>query len=133
MSAGAGPQQAEEPRHNTRHLGGDVDGINSNGRTCPPLAGAFAEDRLRSREDRGATQMIRADVPLAQLFGYASALRLPTRGRATFVMQFERYQPVRPGEDDAAEASFVRAPLHPGPAPRVAGATLPEPGDGTAD
>ncbi|MGC9359853.1 MAG: elongation factor G [Anaerolineae bacterium] len=39
-------------------------------------------------------QTIRADVPLARMFGYATTLRSLTQGRGTFTMQFERYQQV---------------------------------------
>jgi elongation factor G len=45
-------------------------------------------------EPRGNAQVIRARVPLATMFGYATALRSTTQGRATFTMQFDRYQQV---------------------------------------
>ena len=37
---------------------------------------------------------IRASVPLAEMFGYATDLRSMTQGRATFTMQFDRYEEV---------------------------------------
>lgn len=43
-------------------------------------------------EARGNSQVIRGLAPLAQLFGYATALRSLTQGRATYTMQFERYE-----------------------------------------
>src|SRR5204863_4089348 len=45
-------------------------------------------------EPRGNAQAIRARVPLATMFGYATDLRSTTQGRATFTMQFERYEEV---------------------------------------
>ncbi|MGD9200493.1 MAG: elongation factor G [Chitinispirillia bacterium] len=38
-------------------------------------------------------QIINADVPLAEVFGYATALRSVTQGRAVYTMQFSRYEP----------------------------------------
>jgi len=45
-------------------------------------------------EPRGNAQVIRARVPLATMFGYATDLRSTTQGRATFTMQFDRYEAV---------------------------------------
>ena len=39
-------------------------------------------------------QVVKADVPLARMFGYATALRSATQGRGTFTMQFSHYQQV---------------------------------------
>jgi elongation factor G len=47
-------------------------------------------------EPRGNAQAIRARVPLAAMFGYATDLRSTTQGRATFTMQFDRYEDVPP-------------------------------------
>jgi elongation factor G len=47
-------------------------------------------------EQRGNAQVITAYVPLAQMFGYATDLRSTTQGRATYTMQFERYEEVPP-------------------------------------
>jgi elongation factor G len=44
----------------------------------------------------GSGQSIQADVPLAVMFGYATALRSRTQGRGTFVMEFDRYAPISP-------------------------------------
>jgi elongation factor G len=41
-----------------------------------------------------SSQSIRASVPLAEMFGYATDLRSMTQGRATFSMQFDRYEAV---------------------------------------
>jgi elongation factor G len=45
-------------------------------------------------EPRGNAQAIKARVPLAAMFGYATDLRSTTQGRATFTMQFDRYEEV---------------------------------------
>jgi elongation factor G len=50
--------------------------------------------RIGSMEARGSSQVIRASVPLAQMFGYATDLRSMTQGRATYTMQFARYEEV---------------------------------------
>ncbi|QWB96346.1 elongation factor G [Mycoplasmatota bacterium] len=47
--------------------------------------------RLESQEGRGNAVAIRAFVPLAEMFGYATSLRSNTQGRANFVMQFDHY------------------------------------------
>jgi elongation factor G len=44
-------------------------------------------------------QSIKAKVPLAEMFGYATRLRSMTQGRGTFTMEFEHYAPV--GEEIA--------------------------------
>jgi elongation factor G len=41
-----------------------------------------------------STQVIKAEVPLATMFGYATDLRSKTQGRATYTMQFSHYEPV---------------------------------------
>jgi len=50
--------------------------------------------RIVSMEARGSSQVIRANVPLAQMFGYATEMRSMTQGRATYTMQFARYEEV---------------------------------------
>ena len=47
-----------------------------------------------SMEARGTAQVIRANVPLGQMFGYATDMRSMSQGRATYTMQFARYQEV---------------------------------------
>ena len=48
--------------------------------------------RLESQEGRDNAVAIRAFVPLAEMFGYATALRSNTQGRAVFIMQFAHYE-----------------------------------------
>jgi len=50
--------------------------------------------RILSMEARGTSQVIRANVPLGQMFGYATEMRSMTQGRATYTMQFARYEEV---------------------------------------
>ncbi|MFN2467867.1 MAG: elongation factor G [Gaiellaceae bacterium] len=50
--------------------------------------------RVEGLEPRGNAQVIKARVPLAAMFGYATDLRSTTQGRATFTMQFDRYEEV---------------------------------------
>jgi len=45
-------------------------------------------------EPRGSSQVITANVPLAEMFGYATTLRSLTQGRATYSMHFDRYEQV---------------------------------------
>ena len=52
--------------------------------------------RVGQMESRGAAQVIDAQVPLSEMFGYANDLRSRTQGRATYSMQFENYQKVPP-------------------------------------
>ncbi len=50
--------------------------------------------KIQSMEKRGKTQVIKATVPLAEMFGYATDLRSKTQGRATYTMQFSHYEEV---------------------------------------
>jgi len=49
--------------------------------------------QIEGMEKRGSTQIIRATVPLAEMFGYATDLRSCTQGRASYTMHFLRYDP----------------------------------------
>jgi elongation factor G len=49
---------------------------------------------VHGMEQRGNAQVISADVPLAEMFGYATDVRSNTQGRATYTMQFDRYEEV---------------------------------------
>ncbi|MFO1519778.1 MAG: elongation factor G [bacterium] len=50
--------------------------------------------KIMKTEIRAGSQVIDAQVPLANMFGYATDLRSQTQGRATFTMQFSHYEPV---------------------------------------
>jgi elongation factor G len=50
--------------------------------------------RVEHLEPLGNSQTIKASVPLSEMFGYATDLRSMTQGRATFTMQFDRYEDV---------------------------------------
>jgi elongation factor G len=57
-------------------------------------------------DDNPAGKLIRADVPLAQMFGYSTDLRSATQGRATYTMEFSKYQQV---PDNIAEGIIKKA------------------------
>jgi len=50
--------------------------------------------KVEETEDRGEMKIIRAKVPLVEMFGYATTLRSLTQGRGTFTMEFDRYTEV---------------------------------------
>ncbi len=50
--------------------------------------------KVEGMDQRGASQVVRALVPLADMFGYATDLRSRTQGRATYTMQFSAYHEV---------------------------------------
>ena len=50
--------------------------------------------KIQSMEKRGSSQVIKAMVPLAEMFGYSTDLRSKTQGRATYTMQFSNYEEV---------------------------------------
>ena len=50
--------------------------------------------QLEGTEIRGTTQIIKASVPLSEMFGYATELRSRTQGRGSFTMHFARYEEV---------------------------------------
>jgi elongation factor G len=53
--------------------------------------------KIQNIERRGNVQLIKAMTPLAEMFGYATGLRSKTQGRATYTMQFSRYEEVPKG------------------------------------
>jgi len=50
--------------------------------------------QIQGMDSRGGGQVIRAMVPLSEMFGYATTVRSKTQGRATFTMQFDHYEEV---------------------------------------
>jgi elongation factor G len=61
---------------------------------------------VQGMEDMPAGKVIRAEVPLAQMFGYATDLRSATQGRATYSMEFQKYAEA---PNNVAEAVIKRA------------------------
>jgi len=68
--------------------------------------------KIVAMEARAGAQVIRANVPLGQMFGYATDVRSMTQGRATYTMQFARYEEVpRPiAEEIIAKVAGKGAP-----------------------
>ena len=68
--------------------------------TSPDFYGDVLGDLNRRRgqvmgmEERGTSQVIRAHVPLAEMFGYVNDLRSMTSGRASYSMEFSHYEQV---------------------------------------
>jgi elongation factor G len=62
--------------------------------------------KVEGMDQRGSSQVIRAQVPLADMFGYATDLRSRTQGRATYSMQFHAYNEV---PDSIAKEIIARA------------------------
>ena len=62
--------------------------------------------QVQGMEMRAGAQVIRAHVPLASMFGYATDLRSATQGRAVYSMEFDHYAPV-PG--NIAEEMIAKA------------------------
>ncbi|KAF0190518.1 MAG: translation elongation factor EF-G [Gammaproteobacteria bacterium] len=61
---------------------------------------------VQGMDDAPAGKIIRAEVPLAEMFGYATSLRSATQGRATYSMEFHRYTEAPSG---VAEAVMKKA------------------------
>jgi len=53
--------------------------------------------KISSMNLRNKKRIIKSEVPLSEMFGYSTDLRSRTQGRATFSMQFTRYEPI-PGK-----------------------------------
>jgi len=66
--------------------------------------------RIQAMDTRAGSQVIRATVPLAEMFGYATDLRSMTQGRATYTMQFARYEEVPPALADEIIAKVAGRP-----------------------
>ena len=60
---------------------------------------------LQGLEDAPAGKIVRAEVPLAEMFGYATTLRSMSQGRATYTMEFSRYAEV----PSTVAAGIIRA------------------------
>ncbi|MFB5743673.1 elongation factor G [Cedecea sp. S5-13] len=64
---------------------------------------------LQGMEERFGSQIIRADVPLAEMFGYSTTLRSMSQGRATYSMEFHHYAEAPRNVADDIIASRVKA------------------------
>jgi elongation factor G len=62
--------------------------------------------KITAMEQRGNLRIVGAEVPLAEMFGYATAVRSNTQGRATYTMEFSHYEEV---PKNIAEALMTRA------------------------
>ncbi len=65
--------------------------------------------KIQGMEPRGGAQVINAEVPLKEMFGYATELRSMTQGRATYTMQFAHYEPVPAAISEEITAKAVGA------------------------
>jgi elongation factor G len=50
--------------------------------------------KIMQMDPRQGIQVIQAQVPLAEMFGYATQVRSLSQGRATYTMEFSHYEPV---------------------------------------
>jgi elongation factor G len=76
------PIMAVEVSAPAEYLGGVISQLNAK------------RGRIHGTEPRGEAQVVRAEVPLVEMFGYASDLRSATQGRGGYTMQFARYERV---------------------------------------
>ncbi|MFN2490650.1 MAG: elongation factor G [Actinomycetota bacterium] len=67
--------------------------------------------RVESMDQRGSDRIITAQVPLAEMFGYATELRSRTQGRATYTMQFNSYKAVPQSIQEEVVASVRGEPV----------------------
>jgi elongation factor G len=67
--------------------------------------------RIESMDQRGSDHIVKAKVPLAEMFGYATELRSRTQGRATYTMQFDSYQEVPKSIADEVVATVRGEPV----------------------
>ena len=65
--------------------------------------------KIEGMEDRKNAKVIRAKVPLGEMFGYATDLRSATQGRATYTMQFSAYEPVPKNIADEVSSKNAKA------------------------
>ena len=63
--------------------------------------------QIEGMEPRSNTQVIRAQVPLATMFGYVNTLRSLSQGRAQFTMEFDHYQQVPTAVSEEVRAKFA--------------------------
>ena len=54
----------------------------------------YCQGKIEETSERVGMKVIDASVPLSETFGYATSIRSLTEGRASFTMEFDRYEPV---------------------------------------
>ena len=64
--------------------------------------------RVEGMEDRAGVKLIKATVPLGEMFGYSNAIRTVTQGRGTFTMIFKQYEPVPRAIADEVVAKRIK-------------------------
>jgi elongation factor G len=57
--------------------------------------------QIKEMRDRGNAKVVDAEVPLAEMFGYATQLRSNTQGRGSYTMEFKAYEPVPKNVEEA--------------------------------
>jgi elongation factor G len=67
--------------------------------------------RVESMDQRGSDRIVKSQVPLAEMFGYATELRSRTQGRATYTMQFNSYREVPQSIADDVVATVRGEPV----------------------
>ena len=71
--------------------------------------------KILNMSTRHGLQVIKAEVPLSTMFGYSTALRSSSQGRATYTMEFARYEPVPPqvAEEIKIKSGIITRPPSP--------------------
>ena len=67
--------------------------------------------RVEGMEPRGNAQVVSGYAPLSEMFGYATDLRSATQGRATYTMQFEKYDEVPPNIAEKIDEHRTGSPV----------------------
>jgi elongation factor G len=67
--------------------------------------------RVEGMEQRGNARVVTALVPLSEMFGYATDVRSMTQGRATYTMQFDKYEEVPPNIAEKVVESRTGEPV----------------------
>ena len=79
------PVMAVEVRTPDEYMGDVIGDLNSR------------RGQIQAMEERSGVRVVKANVPLSEMFGYVGDLRSRTQGRADYTMQFDSYAEVPPG------------------------------------
>ena len=63
--------------------------------------------QIQAMEERSGARVVRAQVPLSEMFGYATAMRSMSQGRATFTMEFDHYDAVPQNISDEIQKKYA--------------------------